>query len=152
MTSRLFALLIALCLLCCAFALPAMAADGGAEDSAAPSVYAVDTTPPVLKGLTLSGTEIKAPGSITVTMTATDDNSGVDGASAYFYCEENDKSISCYISKESDGKFRGTLSVGEYQASGVYKLASVYIYDDAGNSVNYCREPIFRMKSSCLLP
>jgi len=100
-----------------------------------------DTKAPTLKSITLSGTKIKAPGKVKVTMKATDDISGVTDAYAEFYCEKLDETISCYIKKQSNGKFQGTLSVDKWQAAGTFKLVRVTVYDDAGNSATYDKNP-----------
>ena len=57
------------------------------------------------------------------------------------YCEKLDETISCYIKKQSNGKFQGTLSVDKWQAAGTFKLVRVTVYDDAGNSATYDKNP-----------
>ena len=64
---------------------------GGDEYGIMPVVE--DFTAPELLSVSIDRTEVAQGEKITVTITATDDISGVSGASAYFYCKERNNSI-----------------------------------------------------------
>ena len=108
-----------------------------------------DGTPPVLHSITLSVTTVKAPGTIEVTMDASDDVSGVKNASVHFYCEETGKYLSCrlyptYRDEETweqvpyaDGKLRGEIEVDQYVVSGKFEIRELSIFDVAGNEAYY---------------
>ena len=105
----LFALALLLCL-CPAFA------SSNEDESARP----VDNKPPKVKGITLNTTSVTAPGTITVTVKATDDVSGVGDGSVWFRNVKTDSSLSAYLEPYSDGKLIGEIEIGPYTKAGTY--------------------------------
>ena len=111
-----------------------------------------DGTPPVLNGITLSATEVTAPGEIEVIVDASDDVSGVMHAQVDFYCAETGKCLSVgtestYFDEEiwqrvvyPDGKLHGILEVDQYVESGTFAVCEVYVVDAAGNLTHYVAE------------
>ena len=111
-----------------------------------------DGAPPVLNSITLGATSVQAPGTIEVTMDASDDVSGVMRAELAFYCQETGKSLYCYPESTywddningsvpyADGKFHGTIEIDQYVVSGTFKISYVWIRDAAGNEVWYSRD------------
>ena len=108
-----------------------------------------DGTPPVLLGIELSSDTVTVPGTLEVTVDATDDVSGLDCAWVYFYCEETGKTLSCYLDHEyydkqtgkyvryEDGKLHGTLKIDQYVETGTFVIHDIRINDIAGNRVGY---------------
>ena len=99
----------------------------------------VDDAPPTVTGVSLSASRVTAPGQITVTVSASDNVSGVDSTSCYvsFQNAETDSVLSCFLSKDGSGTFTGTIQVGEYANSGTYGISFVYLEDNAGNNARY---------------
>ena len=112
---------------------------------------AQDSTPPVLRNVTLSATTVNAPGQVEIIVDATDDVSGISGGHIQFYSEELGRSmgaeiIGWYWDPETgsevpyaDGKFRAFLYLDEYSPAGTYVVQNVYLFDKAGNSHEYDR-------------
>ena len=108
-----------------------------------------DGTPPVLHSITLSATTVKAPGTIEVTMDASDDVSGLDNGYIRFVCKETNKGLGCSvfstywdnnIHKEvpyADGKLHGTIEIDQYVLSGDFVIDYLYITDIARNTAYY---------------
>ena len=96
----------------------------------------VDNQKPEIKNIALSSTEIEVPGKITFTVDATDDLSGIRSVGILFRDENTGKRISgdWYA---SEGKVKGTIGVDQYTASGIYKIESIDVYDQAGNGEYY---------------
>ena len=97
----------------------------------------VDTTPPTVTDISLSPASITAPGQITVTVSTTDDISGVNSCFVSFRNTETGSILDCYPRLNSSGTFTGTIQVGEYDNSGTYVIDSVFLSDNAGNSEDY---------------
>ena len=123
-----------------------------------------DSTGPTLINVELSKTEVTAPDEIEVIVEATDDVSGLRSGILRFQNEETESAIfvsvsatyyvevvKSYIEDDGyeyeyydyeervyeDGKLHGTMSIGQYAASGVYKISYIDLYDNAGNSTYY---------------
>lgn len=111
----------------------------------------VDKNAPEVKNITLGATSIAAPGSIEVTMEATDDISGVERGSISFRNGSSGSadSLSVTLSKTywntetyqyeayEDGKLHGKIDLKADAAVGAYKISSISIRDAAGNSRYY---------------
>ena len=95
-----------------------------------------DTDPPTLTNVTLSKTTVAAGGSVTVTVTATDELSEVSYCEIRFRKPNTSQRLYANLSQNSAGKWTGTLTPGEY-AVGDYYIDYVNLYDTAGNSVSY---------------
>lgn len=111
-----------------------------------------DGTPPVLKNVTLSTTSVTPPGSIDVTVEASDDISGVSFGFVYFDCSETGKHLSCALDNNyydsdtgeyiyyPDGNFHGTITIDQYALPGNFEINNLYLYDEAGNVCTYFKD------------
>ena len=122
----LFALALLLCL-CPAFA------SSNEDESARP----VDNNPPKVTGITLSAATVTAPGTITVTVTATDDITGLAYGIVWFRNAEANTSLSASLKVNGDGKMTGTIEIGPYTRAGVYIIENLELDDNADNYVIY---------------
>jgi transcription elongation GreA/GreB family factor len=122
----LFALALLLCL-CPAFA------SSNEDESARP----VDNNPPKVKGITLNTTSVTAPGTITVTVKAMDDISGLAYGIVWFRNVEANTSLSASLKVNGDGKMTGTIEIGPYTRAGVYIIENLELDDNADNYVIY---------------
>ena len=93
---RLLALI--LCLVMCLSLVPAAGAEGDAPNT-------TDTTAPTVSNITLSATTVNAPGSLTVSVTATDNLSGVSSIQVEFYNKETESYLYAHPQLESSGLF-----------------------------------------------
>lgn len=108
-----------------------------------------DSTPPVLNGVTLSVDTITVPGTIDVTMEATDAVSGLSWGYINFKCATTGKNLSCHLEREywdeatgkwypyPDGKLHGTLVLDQYVEDGVFTVYKVELSDAAANKSFY---------------
>ncbi|MFB3165504.1 DUF5050 domain-containing protein, partial [Neobacillus sp. 179-J 1A1 HS] len=94
-----------------------------------------DTTNPTLHNIEFSKSTVKAGESIKVYITATDDNSGIEGI-GWFTVRNPSKnsgtSTSTFI-QNSEGKWEGTLIIPENAESGDWFIESLGIKDKTGN-------------------
>ena len=114
-----------------------------------------DGEPPVLESIELSADTVNAPGSIEITMRASDDVSGVQHAQVEFYCEKTRKYLYAhldggywYYDKDAgreqyvsygDGILKGTLNIDQYVMAGDFQIRSIYLTDLANNDRWYHR-------------
>ena len=96
-----------------------------------------DGTPPVLHEVSLSLTSVTAPGSVGVTVKASDDVSGVDWVRVYLKCDETGHTLDRSIFNEDNGVFQGEITVDQYETDGIYYIYGVDLWDNAGNSSWY---------------
>ena len=96
-----------------------------------------DTQPPKLNNIVLASNKLNVPGTITFTVDATDDLSGVQYVGISFMNTETKGYLSgdYYV---SDGK--GKITADQYLGSGIYKISSIMISDKVGNSESYYAE------------
>ena len=100
--------------------------------------YVVDNKAPVLNSIKLSDETVNAGGTLTVTIDAEDDMTGVADWQATFVNKETKKHLTTYLQKYSDA---GMLKTSKYEPSGTYELESVSLEDKAGNIVFYEKNP-----------
>ena len=100
--------------------------------------YVVDNKAPVLNSIELSDETVNAGGTLTVTIDAEDDLTGVADWQATFVNKETKKHLTTYLQKYSDA---GMLETSKYEPSGTYELESVSLEDKAGNIVFYEKNP-----------
>ncbi len=93
---------------------------------------------PVLNSIELSDETVNAGGTLTVTIDAEDDLTGVADWQATFVNKETKKHLTTYLQKYSDA---GMLETSKYEPSGTYELESVSLEDKAGNIVFYEKNP-----------
>ena len=98
-----------------------------------------DALAPILHDLKLTPDSVEAPGQATLTLTVSDNTSGVFYADAYFVNQQNGKSIfaESYIDPINTGTIQLTVPVSEFEPSGLFNLSGVTLRDKAGNSINY---------------
>lgn len=102
--------------------------------------YVADTQAPVLNDISISATEVQAGESLTVTIDATDDISGIGVFSVSF---KNKKTGEIIVSDYSAQNSLFTkLHTSQYMPSGEFELDSVYIEDGVGNRRYYSSNPI----------
>ena len=111
-----------------------------------------DHTPPELIDVTLTVTEITAPGTIDVIVDATDDVSGVFECKLFFDLQGGDPGsqwlsatvVPTYYDSDlkqhipyPDGKLHGEIPISDHVDPGTYVLTSAYLGDVAGNDRHY---------------
>lgn len=107
-----------------------------------------DTAAPDMTGIELSSYYAETPCSLEMLVSATDDLSGIAFGNIYLNPENAGLEIFVYVSatyfdehwiehKYEDGKMHGTLKVGQYAASGNYKITLAILCDVAGNTKEY---------------
>ncbi|RFU68295.1 hypothetical protein D0469_12335, partial [Peribacillus saganii] len=93
-----------------------------------------DSTPPILKSLSVSGTEMSPDKSVKIIAEASDDLSGI--SSIYISYEKpsgEGRSVSLYLNTATS-KYEGTINVGTYDEPGEWKLNSITLTDKKENS------------------
>ena len=97
-----------------------------------------DFEAPVLHSISIDKTEVATGEEITLTVEATDDLSGIEYIHAYFVNKENGREISfdfdLYDSETNDNDlYTTTVSVNEFEPSGVFELEIVRLSDRSGS-------------------
>lgn len=100
-----------------------------------PEPVPVDITPPVVSGVYVSPSVVTVPGTVTCSITATDDLSGVRYVSACFTC--GNSALNCYGTPAADGSIYATIDVPAGTPAGDYRLAALTAEDNAGNVTAY---------------
>lgn len=103
--------------------------------------YIADGEAPVLKGATISDTEVNAGESLTITIDAEDKDSGIKTFQAYFLNKENNRTIISDFSSLQD-ILTANMIVSKYEPTGIFELERIYIIDNAGNSRVYENKPV----------
>ena len=103
--------------------------------------YVVDVTAPILTGITLNSDTVKAGETLTVTIDATEEESGLGYCDATFVNKKTKKRLTA-SSDNYQNPTTLSLKISEYEPNGVYELVSVQLGDKAGNYVLYDKEPI----------
>jgi hypothetical protein len=112
----------------------------------------VDATPPALvsvSSVTPGSVDVTAgPGSVAVTIEATDDNSGVDTSTSSFMFSclcggslSSSGSTVQIVGTPQNGAFTYTFAVPSTAQAGTYTLSTLTLADVAGNSVTYPAAP-----------
>ena len=101
-----------------------------------------DSTPPTLKNCSVDKTTVTAPATITMTITATDDISGVYNVWAVFRNFENGRTYDFgpFPQKMKDGIYTDVIEVSPYELDGTFQLEEVMLVDKNQN------ERIYRSK------
>lgn len=95
-----------------------------------------DNTPPMMEYLRLSAEFAPAPGTIEVTIKASDDNSGIKWGQVGFYNPSRNKQYYGQIVLGDDNLYHGIIELDQYAESGVYTLWEILIEDNAGNKLD----------------
>lgn len=100
-----------------------------------------DRTPPVLKNITIDKTEVDAPGTISITVEATDDVSGINEMWISFLDTKSGRShfITIYADDNTEPKniYTGLIQIGKNEPAGHFELDDITLYDMASNSQRY---------------
>ena len=113
--------------------------DGEENSASLVEPYAEDSEAPNLKGLSVSSDTVKAGEKLTVTITATDDLSGINSCQATFVNKENKRRLTA-MSYSRENPTTLILEVSEYEPGGKYELEDVLLSDKAGNDVWYVKD------------
>lgn len=95
-----------------------------------------DATAPVLKGISINKTEVEAPSEVTITLDVEDDLSGYKSATIEVINRKNDRTIRA-ISEGSDNPNELTISVSEWEPSGLFEIDHIILHDNNNNSSSY---------------
>lgn len=95
-----------------------------------------DVTAPVLKGISINKTEVEAPSEVTITLDVEDDLSGYKSATIEVINRKNDRTIRA-ISEGSDNPNELTISVSEWEPSGLFEIDHIILHDNNNNSSFY---------------
>lgn len=95
-----------------------------------------DVTAPVLKGISINKTEVEAPSEVTITLDVEDDLSGYKSATIEVINRKNDRTIRA-ISEGSDNPNELTISVSEWEPSGLFEIDHIILHDNNNNSSSY---------------
>lgn len=115
------------------------------------TITAIDTTAPALSAFSFTPTSVDvsaAAATVTVTATMTDELSGVYSAGFSFVDPNGTYTASCWIYRPEGAPAPKTLSdscaveVPQYSQAGVWKVASIDLYDEAGNRTSLARAAI----------
>ena len=104
---------------------------------------ASDSTEPVLHEIEIDKTRATKGEEILITAEASDDISGIKSISISFKAPSGSASKYTYLNKDSDGKYRGTLDIGDYYAEGIWKAEIIKLEDNAGNSYSLLNNELF---------
>ena len=102
--------------------------------------YVADNKAPVLNSIKLSDETVNAGGTLTVTVDAKDDLSGIEYSDAVFINKANGRKV--YASTENyKNPTELTIRISEHEPSGTFELLSVQLGDVADNYTKYHQEP-----------
>ena len=112
-----------------------------------------DFEAPIVRSLSISSEKsnlvVTKGDKINVTARVTDNMSGTSSVSVYFR-NSNGNSISAYLYRsdgtETDGTWKGSVTIGQYQAQGEYTLSSISVSDKAQNSTSKLPDGITKVK------
>ena len=99
----------------------------------------VDDQPPELTTIKLSAESVTAGDSLTVTINATDDFSGIDFCQATFVNKSTKRHLTT-TSYDRKNPNVLTLETSEYEPSGTYELDELFLGDTAGNNRWYVKD------------
>ena len=97
-----------------------------------------DTTPPVIKSISVDKKMGTNGDNITVTIDASDDISGIKMIRAYYTAPTGSSSKAIYLNKNAEGKYTGVVTIGQNDEIGMWKISFVTLVDNASNSIDVC--------------
>lgn len=101
-----------------------------------------DVTKPVFEGLSVDKKDVKVGEEVTITVRASDAESGIKRVTIFYKMPQTDKSELLRMNYDSGkGAYVARLMMTEDKPSGMWKPSSLYIEDNAGNeaSLSYLR-------------
>ncbi|MFB5282829.1 Ig domain-containing protein [Peribacillus sp. Hz7] len=93
----------------------------------------IDSEAPILQEISVISQQIKANEKIEVRAEVTDNESGVSSVRVT-YKKPSGQLQSFYLSKNAEGQFVGSVTIGQYEERGNRILTAVYLRDAVGNS------------------
>lgn len=93
-----------------------------------------DTTAPVFNSISIDKKQVNQGDSVNVSIDASDDVSGIDGASIYYVSPSGKNSKSYSLSPDANGKLRCVIPINKDDEKGKWKLDSISLRDKAGNT------------------
>jgi hypothetical protein len=118
------------------------AVNSSASDTSPPELVSFDFTP---KTVNVSS----SPQTITVTARITDDLSGLNSLSAYFYSPSGNQYVYVRFSDSqrisgtaNDGVYQGTMTIPVFSEAGSWEVQDIYLSDRVGNSIDYWRDEV----------
>ncbi|MBU1679505.1 MAG: T9SS type A sorting domain-containing protein [Bacteroidetes bacterium] len=107
------------------------------------SLYGQDVVPPVLTGIVLNPSTANAtagPDTVEVTITATDENSGLKSFTITF-SSPSESQLAYGFALFEDGVLTGSatckVEIKEFSESGIWDIKSIYLFDQADNNREY---------------
>jgi len=94
---------------------------------------AVDTTPPVLQGISIDNSAVPKGVSVNITVKASD-ASGIDRAVIRYASPSGTEFNSATLYPDAGGNLKTAISTADYSEFGKWKVDSITLYDNAGNS------------------
>jgi hypothetical protein len=95
----------------------------------------IDITPPALKSVSVDKKEVKPGEEVTVSIEATDNQSGVQVISLVYRNEEGRTQSAAAVYNQKTKQFEAKLPITETSRPGVWSLDEVYLEDTEGNGV-----------------
>ena len=95
-----------------------------------------DTIPPVLNNISVDKETVTSGEKITVTADASDDISEIKSIEVYYNPPSGSATKFVSLSKNDEGNYIGTITIGQNDAVGMWKVNFVTLTDNASNSIN----------------
>ncbi|MFA9559328.1 S-layer homology domain-containing protein [Evansella sp. AB-rgal1] len=99
-----------------------------------------DATPPNVEWMNVTPANAKPGEEVMIEMKVTDDRSGVDTVTAYFYTPSRNRSVSSHLKLEEDGIWRGVYHVKQFDGEGEWQLNFVHAVDKARNQKYFYKD------------
>jgi len=103
-----------------------------------------DTTAPVFKSISIDKKTATGGDTLTVTVDAVDDSSGIKWAKVTYKVPWGINYKVVDMEKNSDGKYIGQILVGPYDVEGTWMVNDVSLFDNTGNIVIICNSEIYK--------
>ena len=109
----------------------------GEENASQDAMMEADTTAPTVNSINLSASSVTAPDTITVSLGVTDNNSSVKNVTVSFRDPETKAYLSIATTSQGNGKWNGTIDIGDNANAGTYTVEFVSIEYGASNPAIY---------------
>ncbi len=94
---------------------------------------AADTAGPAFQSVSVNGNVVSGGESVTVSVTATDDSSGVKSGEIWYVSPTGYTLNHAALSMDAGGVLKGTLPINKYSETGYWRVDHIDLYDNAGN-------------------